>query len=210
MYIIYQITNTINNKSYVGLTQTELKQRWYKHRYDARSKNSPLHFHRAIRKYDISVWRLGELCSCTSKSDAEYMERHFISDLKTFTEGYNMTKGGLVGPILCGKANGMYGRTHTDEVKQRLSKATTARLKGKSYEDLYGKKKSDQLRQKRSEDMKAHRRLHSTTGTNNPNAKRVHIKGITFNTSSDAAVHFNRSRPTISEWLRKYEDCYFI
>ena len=109
-----------------------------------------------------------------------------------------------------GEANGMYGKTHTDKVKRKLAKEAGKRFKGKSYEDLYGKENARKLKQKRSNDMKNHRKLNPTTGVNNPNAKRVCVKGIIFETSSDAAIHFNKSRPTISGWLRTFDDCYFL
>ena len=54
MYLIYKITNKINNKIYIGLTKTGLELRWKKHlqaSFSNRSDNSI--FHKAIRKYGI-------------------------------------------------------------------------------------------------------------------------------------------------------------
>lgn len=43
-----------------------------------------------------------------------------------------------------GKLNGMYGKTHTDEVKQKISECH----KGKTYEEQYGIEKSKEIRHK--------------------------------------------------------------
>lgn len=53
-----------------------------------------------------------------------------------------------------GPLNGMYGKTHTEKVKQISRETAIKTFKGKSYEELYGKEKSDQLKQARSEQMK--------------------------------------------------------
>ena len=53
-----------------------------------------------------------------------------------------------------GEGNGMFGKTHTDEVKAVLAEEAIARFKGKSYEDLYGKEKAEQLKRKRSASTK--------------------------------------------------------
>ena len=109
-----------------------------------------------------------------------------------------------------GERNGMFGKTHTDEVKAMLSKNATERFKDKSYEDLYGEEGSEQLKAKRKQQLIDAHKNRNWSGTANPNAKRVVVKGIEFATSSDAAVYYKKSRSTISEWLRKYEDCYFV
>lgn len=106
--------------------------------------------------------------------------------------------------------NGMYGKTHTNEIKQKLSQHATKRFKNKSYEDLYGKDKANQLKQKRSEDMKRIRSGQDLSGTKNPNAKSVHIKGYDFNLASDAAKYFGVGRSAISYWIKTRDDCYHL
>lgn len=63
-----------------------------------------------------------------------------------------------------GKTNGMFGKTHTDEVKAVLAEEAIARFKGKSYEDLYGKEKAEQLKRKRSASTKGK----NNAGEHNP------------------------------------------
>jgi hypothetical protein len=75
---------------------------------------------------------------------------------------------------ICGEGNGMFGRTHSDELKANQAIIASTRFKGKSYEELYGKEKAAQLKQDRSTKLKQH--IASTPdnriGSNNPNAKR--------------------------------------
>jgi len=109
-----------------------------------------------------------------------------------------------------GANNGMYGKTHTTEVKELLSKNAIERFKGKSYEELYGTDKANQLKQLRSKQQRKRRKNNPANGGKNSNAKRVSIKGIEFDASSEAADYFSRSRQTISTWLKTLDDCFFL
>lgn len=72
-----------------------------------------------------------------------------------------------------GNLNGMFGKTHTNEVKEKLSKNTTQRLYGKTYEELYGDEKAKQLKQARSIKLKEYLKQNPEVrkGSNNSNAK---------------------------------------
>jgi hypothetical protein len=74
-----------------------------------------------------------------------------------------------------GLLNGMYGKTHTDEVKQAAAKRAIATFKGKSYEDLYGKEKADDLKKQRSTSVSIARKSRPGHGVNNPNAKKCEV-----------------------------------
>jgi hypothetical protein len=63
-----------------------------------------------------------------------------------------------------GEGNGMFGKTHTEEVKAILAEEASARFKGKSYEELYGIEKAEQLKRKRSESLKGK----NNAGEHNP------------------------------------------
>ena len=75
---------------------------------------------------------------------------------------------GTIGP-----KNGMYGQTHTDEAKKIFADTASKTFKGKSYEELYGKQKAQELKKIRSE--KAKRKNNSVK--NNP---RFDSKEYTF------------------------------
>jgi hypothetical protein len=70
-----------------------------------------------------------------------------------------------------GAANGMFGKTHTDEVCNKLGKLASERFSGKSYDELYGKEKANSLRKIRSEKQKEYRKSCPIVGASNPNAK---------------------------------------
>jgi len=155
MYIIYKLTNTVNGKEYVGLTSSTIDNRWRQHIYASRHKNTKTHLVRAIRKYGKEAFTSQVLCSCRTVEDAEEMERHFIAEHDTLSNGYNMTAGGNCTTGLSGELNGMYGKTHTPDVRQKLSETASERFKGKSYAELYGEEKAEELKRKRSETFSA-------------------------------------------------------
>jgi len=98
MYLIYKHTNTINGKSYIGLTKETMQRRWIKHKACSRFKDRNsynLHFMRAIRKYPYSVWTHKILESGISKEEVSDKEIYYIELHSTFYSGYNSCKGGI-------------------------------------------------------------------------------------------------------------------
>jgi hypothetical protein len=74
---------------------------------------------------------------------------------------------------LPGKLNGMWGKTHTDEVKAGLALIPVLHLKGKTYEEIHGNDRADELKQQRSESLTDYLKQNPTVrqGKNNGNAK---------------------------------------
>lgn len=185
MFTIYKHTNIVNGKSYVGYTKHTIQKRFSWHT-SAANAGSKIPFHRAIRKYGARAWVSEILFIAYTEQDAWWAEELFILQHGTHKQyiGYNVSLGGDRGPVLCGKANGMWGRTHTAEVRARLSLAAKDRFTGKTYDQMYGDNAA-QLRLKRSEDMKRTRLLRSGVGTANPNHNPEvltfhHVSGRTF------------------------------
>lgn len=91
--IIYKVTNTVNNKLYIGQTIKALNER--KNGHHQTQDNT--YFHRAIAKHgrDIFVWEVIDTSATDSKTLNE-LEIHYIKTLKTHStqHGYNMTWGG--------------------------------------------------------------------------------------------------------------------
>lgn len=95
--IIYIITNSINDKVYIGQTIQSLKDRWYEHCRKACSKNeADMHIKRAIFKYGKENFNIKELEKCTVK-ELDEREIYYISLYNSFAKGYNNTKGGKSG-----------------------------------------------------------------------------------------------------------------
>ena len=95
MAYIYSITNSINQKQYVGLTrQANPYDRWKQHLNDSKC-NSEHPIHRAIRKYGADNFKFRVLEEC-SDNKVEEREIHYIDKFNTFYEGYNATLGGNI------------------------------------------------------------------------------------------------------------------
>jgi len=108
-----------------------------------------------------------------------------------------------------GEKNGMYGKTHTEEVKKKLSEIN----KGKTY--CKGKKTSEETKQKLSEIAKLRigdknpffGKHHSeetiqkikekNKGRLPPNTIKVSIDGICYNSITEASRELNKPTPTI-------------
>lgn len=91
---IYQITNKINSKRYIGQTRYNIEDRLKSHMYNARNEDNDgnILIAKAIRKYGIKNFDIFPLFICDF-SDANNKEINFISKLKP---EYNLQQGGDV------------------------------------------------------------------------------------------------------------------
>lgn len=113
---IYLITNTVNNKQYIGATITSVKSRWNRHISDSIRKVDGQVLHQAIRKYGQENFKIEIL---EEHDDKDYvfnvLEEQYIRKYKTHGSegGYNMTWGG----------DGWNGMSHKDSSKKKMSDA---------------------------------------------------------------------------------------
>lgn len=111
-WTIYIITNNSNKKKYVGLTLKTIKKRWKEHCWWAfnKPKKDKRILSCALRKYGIESFSIDEIDSAVTLHEANQKEKEWITKLKTFGSGYNMTEGGdgIVG--LRGERHGMWGK----------------------------------------------------------------------------------------------------
>lgn len=92
MAYIYQITNDINGKIYIGKTEFSLEKRWKEHCDDAyRESKEKRPLYSAIRKYGIEHFHM-ELIEETD--NPEEREEYWIEQKQSFKNGYNATMGG--------------------------------------------------------------------------------------------------------------------
>lgn len=90
MAYIYQITNDINGKIYIGKTEQSISKRFMEHCQDRkRSPDRPLY--RAMNKYGIEHFHI-ELIEETDYP--EEREVYWIEQKQSFKHGYNATIGG--------------------------------------------------------------------------------------------------------------------
>lgn len=91
MYV-YQVTNLVNNKLYIGITNNYQK-RWSNHKC-CNCKNSLLT--KAIQKYGVDNFKFEILYSGLSIEEASEKEIELIAELNTLApNGYNLAKGGM-------------------------------------------------------------------------------------------------------------------
>jgi hypothetical protein len=112
IFEVYKVTNKLNSKVYVGITNQGFKQRWYKHCSDSiRGSEFPLH--NAIRKYGVDNFSIEVLEICNTSEELKSREQYWISILNSkviSNLGYNVTDGG----------DGTFGVKHSDETKEKI------------------------------------------------------------------------------------------
>ena len=92
MAYIYQITNDINGKIYIGKTERSIQERFQEHCKNCNritTEKRPLY--RAMKKYGIEHFHI-ELLEETDQP--EEREIYWIEKKRSFKEGYNATMGG--------------------------------------------------------------------------------------------------------------------
>jgi group I intron endonuclease len=118
--MIYMAYNPISEKYYIGQT-VDLARRKREHKGEANSGCS-FSFHRALRKYGVDIFEWRVLSDDSSSDGMNSRETLLIWAFRADDPdyGYNMSVGGVGG--------GMLGRKHTDESKQKMSKALKGRV----------------------------------------------------------------------------------
>ena len=133
-YIIYKITNLINNKIYIG-----------KHRcnnLDDDYFGSGKILWQAINKYGIENFIFHLEFVLHNQEEMDLLEHCVVNEefLKR-NDVYNISRGGC-NPCMYGKNNPFYGKTHSDEFKQKVS----SMFKGKHISEAHKKKISKSLK----------------------------------------------------------------
>lgn len=207
MAILYLVINKDNGKTYVGFTGGSVKRRKTQHYIAARynQKHRP-HKLTKFQKLLLAV-PVDQLVWSTilEHRDRDWLlneqEQHFINLYNSIENGYNQMGGGFCGPVLKGSANGMFGKTHTDEVKDQL-RANGDRYRGKSYEERFGTEKANELREARSVSSKRYHSSVDLTGLNNSHADQT----IYIFQRRDGN-QFTGSR---QEWMSTYPDLHKV
>lgn len=115
--LVYLVTNTVNNKHYVGITTRSLTYRRNIHKQSwklGRSPNSKLY--KAFSKYgfDSFVWE--ELETTISKDELNNKEKEYILKYDSLRKGYNSTPGGDYNPNI-----DRFGKDNPKSKKYRIT-----------------------------------------------------------------------------------------
>ena len=107
---IYRITNTINNKMYIGQTiQKNPKMRWYDH--CARTRNGQNnHLYNSMRLYGVEnfVWEV--IDSANNLNELNLKEQHWLDEYRKITEVYNIREAGN-------------NKTHSEKSKEKMKES---------------------------------------------------------------------------------------
>lgn len=118
--IIYKITNTINQKVYIGQTIATLKTRWNSHVYESKRDKLNFPIYRAIRKYGVNNFIIEEIDFSNNIDELNLKETFHILKNKSNKPkyGYNCDTGGN-------------NKTVNDETKFRMKKPKSEKTKQK-------------------------------------------------------------------------------
>lgn len=110
-FVVYKITNTVNDKVYIGCTSRRFEQRKKEHLSSARITRSKQTIHCAMRKDGFKNFIFEVIFHALTHEDMLYMEIQFIEEHGSFKFGYNSTIGG----------EGTIGYIPTEEAKKNMS-----------------------------------------------------------------------------------------
>lgn len=100
---IYKITNSINNKCYIGQTK-DINRRFKEHKSMIdRSDGTARVLYQAMKKYGIENFTFEVIEENIENYDER--EQYWIAYYNSYKNGYNMTQGGAAPPILKGDVN---------------------------------------------------------------------------------------------------------
>lgn len=159
-YKVYIHKNKINNKVYIGITKNSCFQRWN----NGRGYKGCTAFENAIKKYGWNGFDHNILFENLTKEEARKKEISLIVHYNSTNSeyGYNSSPGGNVMSDQTklkislknsGINNGMYGKRHTSETKQKIAEASKR---------MWGEEKRHNVLSKRMQ------------GKNNPNYGKKH------------------------------------
>lgn len=121
---IYKISNSINNKVYIGQTIRPIEERFKRHINDAINYIVNTHFARAIRKYGKEKFYIEEIDRANNQEELNLKEQYWIRYYDSVNNGYNETDALY-------KCGGNTYKSKTDKemllISQKISKT---KLKG--------------------------------------------------------------------------------
>ena len=123
-FYVYKITNSINNKIYVGQTTETLKQRFSRHiGYQLRDSNYKSKIHRAMIKYGVENFSIELLEEVSNQDELNEREYYWIHKLDTIKNGYNINDSGKK----CG-GDTLSNNPNLKEISKKISKTKRGSL----------------------------------------------------------------------------------
>lgn len=220
LYNFYCITNTHNNKKYIGLTKREISVRFLEHvrcaMNDHDIKNSYfMPILNTIRKYGPEKFKIEllERCYFTHFSDAEEREGFYIKKYKSLLSenGYNLNfvENGIRKYVEVikekiitnnsGKNNPFYGKKHSEDTKKVISTKAKQRFSNPQNNPRYGYRFTEK---EKEESRKRHLKY----------AKPFYGDGVYYTSLSEASRKLNLTKQALSHRLKSknYSEWFYI
>lgn len=116
---IYKITNTVNNKYYIG-SSVNIHKRWISHKCDLNKQRHPnKHLQYSFNKHGFDCFKFEVLEYCDRPLLKE-TEQKFLDMLYSKDQCYNILKESY---SVHGENHTMFGRTHTAEARLKIKEA---------------------------------------------------------------------------------------
>lgn len=130
MFSIYILKNKINNKVYIGQTIKSLQRRLVVHRAAGNTKNPKTKIARAIKKYGKENFFIELINSSYTQEEADKLECFYIEKFNSIKYGYNISPGGEAKRNVTAEtrkrlAKGMKGKFHSKETIQLMSESNS-------------------------------------------------------------------------------------
>lgn len=159
MGVVYKVTNTANDKVYVGKTIVSLANRWRQHLHNARAGHKT-YLYKAMRKYGADKFAIEIVDQALLAEEVEAKEVEWIAQLCATdpAKGYNCTTGGDSGLHAAASRNKIR-RPMSAETRARLATANKGRKlspeqRAKCANGRKGKRQTEEEKQKRAASLK--------------------------------------------------------
>lgn len=147
---VYLITNKLNGMKYVGLRSSPV--------FDENYWGSGVRVINAIKKYGKENFERETLHWCRTPEELreKELQEHRERGVADSEEYYNIIEGS--NPILHGEENGFYGRTHSKETREKISRANSGRVvppeEKQTVKDFWASPMGEELKRQLSESRK--------------------------------------------------------
>lgn len=94
MYSVYEITNQINGKRYIGITSRSIEERFQEHISRAKCGARGNRLYVAMRKYGLENFTVKLIIQTDDENDVRELEGQFIKERDSYRNGYNCNLGG--------------------------------------------------------------------------------------------------------------------
>lgn len=141
MGVVYKVTNSINNKVYIGQTIRNFNRRKTEHMNQAKNKHrSCAYFHSALLKYGFEAFTWEVIFESECQIELDSKEKEFIKEYNSYgAGGYNVCVGG----------SNNSGYKHSEKTLEKRRKFKhTEKTKEEARQRMLGTKLLDETKEK--------------------------------------------------------------